>query len=149
MNPVRQITNYLKSQGFSPEYDKDSFTLFVESQTDSEDIQSRFYYDLDMKVLSCQAIYTEDLPKENYYELCVLANLLNEAIGFGSFIILDRENLIFEINHLTDSDTIMPDDVLDKLSMIPSEALFDHINAFKEVAAGKMKAEEAFKETTL
>ena len=115
-------------------------------QSDAEEVQTRYYYDLDMNVLSCQAIYPEELPTQNYPELCVLANLLNEAIGFGSFIILEKESLIFEINHLTDSESIISEDILDKISMIPSEALIDHIALFRDVANGKKTAVQALEE---
>ena len=133
MNPVRQITNYLNSKGHNPEYDKDSFTLFLEHETAFGIVQTRYYYDLDMNILSCQAIYTEELSTENYNELCVLCNMLNEIIGIGSFILLQKESLVFEINYMTDSGSIIAEDILDKLSFIPSEALIDNLKSFTDL----------------
>ena len=142
MNPVRQITNYLNSKGYNPEYDKDSFTLFLEHDTTYGTIQTRYYFDIDMNILSCQAIYTEELNKDNYNNLCVLCNVLNEIIGVGTFIILEKESVVFEINQLINPEVSLSEDILDKLSFIPSEALTDHLDYFIDLSENKATIDE-------
>jgi Family of unknown function (DUF1790). len=128
--PLRQITNYLNQKGYKPEFDADSHTLFLDTDTPDGLIQTRYYFDLDMEVLSCQCIYTEEMPQERYRELCELANRFNEEIGFGAFLILEERDLVFEINYLMERDQILSESMLDKLSFVPSEALSENLPAF-------------------
>lgn len=129
-----QITDYLKEKGFESEYDRDSRTLFVQHSTPAGDLQSRYYYDDEMEVLSCQCIYLENLAKARYAPLCELVNRCNEQLGFGAFMILDEEDLVFEINNLIDDKTPLSESVLEKLVMIPSEAMAEHLPLFQIVA---------------
>ncbi|MEG1616895.1 MAG: YbjN domain-containing protein [Bacteroidales bacterium] len=141
-----QITDYLKEKEVPTEYDKDSRTLFTAHDTPQGEIQSRFYYDSEMEVLSCQCIFTEILPKAKYKELCELANRFNEELGFGAFVILDQEDLVFEINYLIEENTPLTTTLVEKLTMIPAEAMSEHLAGFLLVAKDNMTAEQAFEE---
>jgi Family of unknown function (DUF1790). len=131
--PLWQISRFLESKSVTTEYDKDSHTLFVDECENN--LQSRYYYDLEMEVLSSQCIYMNSLPVERYDELCKLANALNCEVGFGNFAIIDKEDLVFEINYLLENDgaSISPT-VLDKICMIPAEALSENLDLFLDVA---------------
>lgn len=128
--PLRQITNFLEQRGFSPEFDLDSHTLFLETPTSEGPVQTRFFYDLDMEVLSCQCIYMESFPKERYTAMCEMINRFNEQLGFGVFVLLEEEDLVFEINYLLEKDVQMSESILDKLSLVPSEAMAEHLPSF-------------------
>lgn len=142
--PLRQITNFLEQRGYAPEFDLDSHTLFLETPTPDGPIQTRFFYDLDMEVLSCQCIYMDSLPKERYAALCEMVVRFNEQLGFGSFGILEEEDLVFEINYLLDPDVQMSETILDKLSLVPAEAMAEHLPAFLAVARNTVTPEDAF-----
>lgn len=131
--PLRQITNFLEQRGLSPEFDLDSHTLFLETPTADGPVQTRFFYDLDMEVLSCQCIYMESFPKERYAAMCEMINRFNEQLGFGAFVLLEEEDLVFEINHLLEKDALMSEAILDKLSLVPAEAMAEHLPSFLEV----------------
>ncbi|MGL4292140.1 MAG: YbjN domain-containing protein [Bacteroidales bacterium] len=132
--PLRQITNFLEQRGFTPEFDLDSHTLFLETPTPDGPVQTRFFYDLDMEVLSCQCIYMESLPKNKYSELSEMVNRFNEQLGFGAFVILEEEDLVFEINHLLDPNTQISEAILDKIALVPAEAMTEHLPSFLAVA---------------
>lgn len=142
--PLRQITNYLEQRAYKPEFDLDSHTLFLETDTTDGPIQTRFFYDLEMEVLSCQCIFMESFPKNKYAALCEMANRFNEQLGFGAFVILEEEDLVFEINYLLDANCQMSDAILDKLSLVPSEAMAEHLPSFMMVAKDNLSPIEAF-----
>lgn len=139
-----QITDYLKEKGESVEFDKDSKTLFVDHSTEEAALQSRFYYDEEMEVLSCQCIYMDPMPTEKYAALCELANRFNSQLGFGSFVILEEEDLVFEINQLQDATTPLSSSNMDKLCAIPAEAMAEHLSSFLLIANKDFSAEDAF-----
>ncbi|MDO5571625.1 MAG: hypothetical protein Q4F97_09230 [Bacteroidales bacterium] len=139
--PLWQITKFLESKSLATEFDRDSQTLFVEESENN--LQSRYYYDNDMEVLSSQCIYMKSLPVERYAELCKLANALNCEVGFGTFSIIDKEDLVFEINYLLDNDGVtISQSLLDKICMIPQEALSENLNLFLDVAYKGKTADE-------
>lgn len=138
-----QITDYLKEKEVQTEYDKDAHTLFSTLSLPEGEIQSRYYYDRDMELLSSQCIFLESFPQDRYAALCELANRFNAELGFGAFVILEEEDLMFEISYLVEENTVLSPEVVDKLAMIPSEALTEHLPAFLEVAKGK-SAREVF-----
>ena len=45
--------------------------------------------------------------------------------------------MVFEINQLINPEVSLPEDILDKLSFIPSEALTDHLNYFIDLSENK------------
>ena len=143
---LRQLTNYLEEKEFSPEFDLDSHTLFLNVSTQSGDFQTRFFYDLEMEVLSCQCIFLESFPQDRYSVLCELTNRFNEQLGFGAFSILEKEDVVFEINHLMEVSHQLSPTLLEKLTMVPTEALSEHIEAFKWAAYDGLSAEQAFDE---
>ena len=142
--PLRQITKYLEGQGAKPEFDLDSHTLFLDSTTDSGDVQTRYFYDLDMEVLSSQSIFTEPFAKQRYGAMCELINRFNAQLGFGAFVLLDEEDLVFEINYLLDKDAVISPAILEKLSLIPAEAMAEHLPAFIAVGMRGEDPEEVF-----
>ncbi|MEG0948213.1 MAG: YbjN domain-containing protein [Bacteroidales bacterium] len=142
--PLRQITNFLEQRGFSPEFDLDSHTLFLETPSPDGPVQTRFFYDLDMEVLSCQCIYMESFPKERYAALCEMINRFNEQLGFGAFVLLEEADLVFEINHLLEKDTQMSEAILDKLSLVPAEAMIEHLPSFLAVAHQNQNPADVF-----
>lgn len=142
--PLRQITNFLEQRGYTPEFDLDSHTLFLETETPNGPVQTRYFYDLDMEVLSSQCIFMDSLPKERYHALCEMANRFNEQVGFGSFVILEEEDLVFEINYLLDPEVQMSESILDKLSLIPAEAMTEHLPSFLAVAHKNVAPAVAF-----
>jgi hypothetical protein len=142
--PLRQITNYLEKQGEKPEFDLDSHTLFLTTPTEAGDVQTRYYYDLDMEVLSCQSIFAESFPRERAAALCQLLNRCNERLGFGAFVLLEEEDVVFEINHLLDREAQLSEAILDKLCFIPQEAMMEHLPAILAVGCEGADPEEAF-----
>lgn len=143
---LRQITNYLTEKQLTSEFDLDSHTLFLDTYSPVGDFQTRFFYDLDMEVLSCQCIYLESFPKDRYKEMCELATRFNEQLGFGAFCILEEEDVVFEINYLMEPTLQIPASVMDKLTMVPAEAMLEHIEAFQAVALEGYDAQKAFEE---
>ena len=131
-----QITDYLKENNLESEFDKDSQTLFINQTGKNGEIQTRYYYDDNMEILSCQAIFTEQLIMKNKSQLFELLNLCNSQLGFGSFLIIEEGDLVFEINQLYDPVTPLTDSVIEKLVLITFEALDEHLPIFKEVANG-------------
>lgn len=138
-----QITDNLKTKGIESEFDRDSKTLFANIPGQNGDIQTRFYYDEEMEVLSCQAIYMDILPTKNYAQLCELLNICNTRLGFGAFMLIDKEDLVFEINLLSDPTTPLSESNVEKLTIVPAEALDEHLPLFIEVASGKNAEESA------
>ncbi len=143
---LRQITNYLEEKEYAPEFDLDSHTLFLTTSNESGEFQTRFFYDLDMEVLSCQCIFLDSFPKEKFSQMCELINRFNEQLGFGSFVMLEQEDIVFEINYLMEAAHQIPSSVMEKLTLVPQEAMMEHIEAFKSVAFDNLSAEEAFVE---
>ena len=128
-----QITDNLKLKGIESEFDRDSKTLFANIPTQNGDIQTRFYYDEEMEVLSCQAIYTDALCSDNYAQVCELLNICNTRLGFGAFMLLDKEDLVFEINLLCDPTSPLSEANVERLTVVPSEALDEHLPLFIEI----------------
>ena len=107
-------------------------------------IQTRFYFEEEMGVLSCQSIFTESFNAERFREMCVMANLFNEQLGFGMVLIMGEEELVFEINNLIEEDTTISDALLEKLVNIPSEAMKEHLPAFLDVANKNALPQDVF-----
>ena len=54
--------------------------------------------------------------------------------------------MIFEISHLNESECIISEGIIDKISIVPSEGLIDHIALCRDVANGKKTAVQALEE---
>ena len=139
-----QITDLLKAQEMETEFDKDSQTLFLTTETPQGDIQTRYYYDEEMEVLSCQCVYMQSFPKAKFADMCQLINLFNEELGFGAFSLMDEEDLVFEINHLVDAVTPLQENVVEKLTFIPSEAMGEHLASFVLLAQSELTPQQVY-----